>query len=175
MNLTKLKKLAEDLTYALDNIDYIFDTNRNCGGCGFIAICLFSVMPKKFNPKIRVLQSCYGGYSTEWITNIDIGDFIKKKRVKNLRDLCYKHDLSFSHVVVEIQVGKRTYYIDGDGLHSGRQLRENWNNTSFFTGELSLKVMKKMWDSEEGWNDVFDRAACLDIEQVIQETFAECT
>lgn len=134
----------------------------NCGGCGVVAYGIAKAVDKSLKPKLVVVGGGWGFSKDEPINKL-----FAKVKPSNLREFNQKTDTYLNHILCEVTVNDKKYYIDSTGIKTKREIEEHsWNKMA--AGHLPLNHAKKLIDSPEGWNSTFDRSMIPKINKIIK-------
>ena len=151
------------LISVLEGLSIVKKTYRsvNCGGCGAVALYVSNELNKRdikhdivwigdsYNKHKKMVKSILKSN-----TNVTLSEF-------------NNNGIYLSHVMIRIKRGSNYYFVDGTGVYNGFDNTE-WAYREVIT-TLKPKELKSLVDSEDGWNDAFNRNNMPKIKKLVNK------
>lgn len=131
----------------------------NCGGCGAVALYISEELNKR---EIK--------HEIVWIGNVERRAY--KSVIKEIITECDEptlvefndNGIYLSHIMIKVG----NYFVDGTGAYKGFQ-NTTWSHRQIIT-KLKTKTLRCLVESEEGWNDAFNRNNMPKIKKMVKKT-----
>lgn len=131
----------------------------NKGGCGVFAVH----MAKRLQHLVptKIVMANYDMVNIDQI----------RTRMKNPCNMTewYTSNVHFVHLIVEIEVGGKSYHIDSEGV---REATNNWYGYPIVSGSFTIDEVSQFVSQQNGWNTRFPRTQIPQIKRRVKNLFA---
>lgn len=135
----------------------------NSGGCCVFASTVGAELKNMGIPVKGIVSSYHAAYAKSSIDTI-------RRRINRHANISIWADngVYFSHIGIEFELDGKKYHYDTAGVRpAGKEL----DRMPLYKGRMTLKDLRYLAASDDGWNPCFDRKHMPDIERFVKKSF----